>query len=54
VVCDPFSGVATTGLAALQSGRHYLGIDVNPTYHDLALGRLQPLLPTHPSNGDQP
>jgi DNA modification methylase len=54
VVCDPFSGIATTGLAALQSGRRYLGIDINPTYHDLALQRLQPLLHTFPSNGEQP
>jgi len=53
LVCDPFSGVATTGLAALRLGRRYLGIDVNANYHDLALQRLGPLLDTHLSNGDQ-
>jgi site-specific DNA-methyltransferase (cytosine-N4-specific) len=40
VVCDPFSGAATTGLAALQLDRRYLGIDLNPHYHDIAQARL--------------
>lgn len=39
-VLDPFSGAGTTGLAALGSGRSYVGIDVNSDYHDLALGRF--------------
>lgn len=39
-VCDPFSGAATTGLAALESGRTYTGIDLNPDYHAIALQRL--------------
>lgn len=39
-VLDPFSGAATTGIAATGSGRRYVGIDVNPAYHNLALGRL--------------
>jgi DNA modification methylase len=40
VVLDPFSGSGTTGLAAIQSGRSYVGIDLNPSYHDLAIERL--------------
>lgn len=40
VVLDPFSGAATTGLAALSLGRRYVGIDINPAYHDIALRRL--------------
>lgn len=36
-VMDPFSGSATTGLAALQSGRRYLGVDINEDYHRLAV-----------------
>jgi len=43
-VCDPFSGVATTGLAALQLGRRYRGIDINADYLDQSLTRLAPLL----------
>lgn len=36
-VLDPFSGSATTGMVALELGRRYVGIDINPEYHDLAL-----------------
>lgn len=36
-VLDPFSGSGTTGLAARRTGRKYIGIDINPAYHDLAL-----------------
>jgi DNA modification methylase len=36
-VLDPFSGSGTTGLAAQKTGRRYVGIDINPAYHDLAL-----------------
>ena len=40
VVLDPFSGTATTGVAAVGLGRRYIGIDLNPAYHDLAKARL--------------
>lgn len=39
-VLDPFSGSGTTGAAARQLGRLYIGIDLNPAYHDLAKGRF--------------
>lgn len=54
VVLDPFSGAATTCLAALQLGRAYIGIDVNAAFHDEALARLRPYLPDqHGRDGDQ-
>lgn len=40
-VLDPFSGSATTGDVALRLGRHYIGLDLNPAYLDLAVARLQ-------------
>lgn len=40
VVLDPFSGAGTTGLAALQLGRTYIGIDLNPQFHAIALNRI--------------
>jgi DNA modification methylase len=40
VVLDPFSGAATTGLAARQLGRQYVGIDLNPEFHDIGKARL--------------
>jgi site-specific DNA-methyltransferase (cytosine-N4-specific) len=39
-VLDPFSGSGTTGDAARQLGRRYIGIDLNPAYHDLAKARF--------------
>lgn len=37
VVLDPFSGSGTTGLAAAQNWRGYVGIDLNADYLDLSL-----------------
>lgn len=39
-VLDAFSGSGTTGAAARQLGRRYIGIDLNPAYHDLARDRF--------------
>lgn len=39
-VLDPFSGSGTTGDAARRLGRRYVGIDLNPDYHDLARDRF--------------
>jgi DNA modification methylase len=40
VVLDPFSGAATTGLAAHQLGRGYIGIDLNPEFNAIGKRRL--------------
>jgi site-specific DNA-methyltransferase (cytosine-N4-specific) len=40
MVLDPFSGSGTTGAAARQLGRKYVGVDLNPAYHDLARDRF--------------
>lgn len=45
-VLDPFSGSGTTGAAARELGRKYVGVDLNPAYHDLARERFaQGVLP---------
>lgn len=36
-VLDPFSGSGTTGMAAIQQGRKYVGIDINEDYLELSL-----------------
>lgn len=41
-VLDPFSGSGTTGQVALQQGRKYLGIELNPEYQALAIERITP------------
>ncbi len=40
VVLDPFIGSGTTAVAALSLGRHYVGVDTNKEYVELAESRL--------------
>lgn len=40
IVYDPFMGSGTTALVARRLGRQYLGSEINPEYHALALSRL--------------
>lgn len=40
VVLDPFLGSGTTCVAAKQAGRHYVGFDIVPEYHQLATNRV--------------
>jgi DNA modification methylase len=40
LVLDPFSGSSSTGVACVQTGRRFIGIDNNPTYHAIAERRL--------------
>ena len=39
VVLDPFSGSATTGLAAIRNNRSYIGIEMDAQYIDLSIKR---------------
>jgi DNA modification methylase len=41
IVLDPFIGSGQTALAALQTGRHYAGYEIDPAYVELAEGRLR-------------
>lgn len=40
IVLDPFSGSGTTGEVALQNGRNYIGLELNPEYAKLSEKRL--------------
>jgi DNA modification methylase len=40
LVCDPFAGSGTTGIAAVQLGRRFHGIENNPEYLEIAKGRI--------------
>lgn len=40
LVLDPFIGSGTTAMAAMQLGRYYLGIDLNPEYVDASRVRV--------------
>ena len=41
LVFDPFSGVSSTGVAALQEGRRFIGAEVEAHYIEIAKERLQ-------------
>ena len=43
MVLDPFIGSGTTAAAAMQLGRNYSGIDINPEYVELARKRVAEL-----------
>jgi len=41
VVCDPFMGSGTTGVAAVQMDRRFIGIELRPDYFDIACHRIE-------------
>ena len=41
LVLDPFMGSGSTGVAACNLGRRFLGIELNPTYYDMARARVR-------------
>lgn len=46
-VLDPFAGSGTTGAVALQHGRRFVGIELNPDYAALAHERIGKVAATH-------
>jgi site-specific DNA-methyltransferase (adenine-specific) len=40
VILDPFMGSGTTGVAAVQAGRDFIGIELDPAYHAMAEKRI--------------
>lgn len=40
-VLDPFMGSGTTGVACIQLGRKFIGIEVEPRYFDIACRRIE-------------
>jgi DNA modification methylase len=45
IVLDPFFGSGTTGQAAIQNNRKYLGVELNPEYVELAKRRIEQAQP---------
>lgn len=40
-VLDPFTGSGTTGVVAKQTGRNFIGIEINPEYCEMAERRIE-------------
>jgi len=47
MVLDPFAGSGTTGVAAIQTGRRFTGIEIDEGYFEIACARLRQAI-THP------
>ena len=40
IVCDPFMGSGSTGIACVRTGRKFIGIELNPEYYAIAKSRI--------------
>jgi site-specific DNA-methyltransferase (adenine-specific)/modification methylase len=40
LILDPYMGSGTTGVAAVQMGRRFIGIEIEPKYFDIACRRI--------------
>src|SRR5208282_1301557 len=45
VVLDPFNGIGSSGVIALERGRKYIGIELKQEYFDTAISNLQEAKP---------
>lgn len=46
VVCDPFMGTGSTGVAALKAGKRFVGIEHNPAHFETACRRITDVVAT--------
>ena len=48
-VLDPFMGSGSTGIAAIQEGMNFVGIERDPHYYEIASRRLNNAKPIPPT-----
>lgn len=53
IILDPFMGSGTTGVAALQTGRRFIGVEIDPGHFATACARIEKYWVEHGS-GAQP
>ena len=41
VVCDPFMGSGSTGVACVNTGRHFIGMELDEKYFEIARNRIE-------------
>jgi DNA modification methylase len=41
LVLDPFTGSGTVAVVALKHGRHFVGVELNPEYAEIARNRIE-------------
>lgn len=40
IICDPFLGSGTTGIACINTNRRFIGIELNSEYYNLSKERI--------------
>lgn len=45
LVLDCFAGSCTTGVAAINTHRNFIGCEIDPNYYSQSINRLKPILP---------
>ena len=53
-VVDPFMGSGTTGVACVNTGRGFVGMELNPEYYEIARQRIPSTLSTFEKSGAKP
>ena len=53
-ILDPFMGSGTTGVAAVQLGRQFIGIEREPAYFDIAVRRIKQAYAQRPMFEEEP
>ncbi len=48
VICDPFMGSGTTGVASLMNDRDFIGMEIEQSYFNIAEKRMKNILNTNP------
>jgi site-specific DNA-methyltransferase (adenine-specific) len=48
IILDPFTGSGSTGVAAVMSGRRFIGVEREGVYIEIARARLEKLSSTAP------
>lgn len=41
IICDPFMGSGTTGVAAIEANKRFIGIEIDETYFNIAKNRIE-------------
>lgn len=41
LICDPYMGAGSTGMAAVKAGHRFIGIEIEPLYFDAACRRIE-------------
>ena len=44
VILDPFMGTGATGVACLETGRKFVGVEIDKKYYDVSVERIEKMI----------